>query len=170
MLEINQLHIVFNNINSFFDTYRISILLLIPFLIATYTDLKYMKIYNNFNLFLLIYFIVYFLLPEPIGMGMHFALLWPRIFASLISMLILLIPAMILMHKMGGDIKFLGVIALFTGPYVIISTLILACIINLIYFIINIYLLKRDAKETNKPFAPFLTISYIILFIIFFIV
>lgn len=163
---INLINSISSNMDKFFNNYYISIFLLIMFLIASYTDLKHMKIYNKFNLVFLFTYIAYFFIPSPIGLGMSLSALGTSLIGGIIGMLFLLIPAVALMHRMGGDIKFIGVVGLFIGAYNIFALMIIACIINLIYFIINIYCLKRTKKDSNKPFAPFLCSAYIILFIV----
>ncbi|WP_368263381.1 prepilin peptidase, partial [Clostridium disporicum] len=107
-----------NELNNFFSNQFIIVLLLLFFAFATYTDLKYLKIYNKFNLALLIlrFALIYYL---PLS--------WSHLFGAVVGFLVLTIPAVHLMHKMGGDIKFITILGLFLGLPLTIALLALSC-------------------------------------------
>lgn len=148
-----------SGIRVFCSNYYISLFLFIPFIIATYTDLKNQKVYDKFNIAFLMSRLVFVgMLPQYGGMPIKMG----NIIGALTGALILLIPAMIKMHKMGGDIKFSFVLGLFLGDYFILILMIIACILNLIYFI---FMVKVKKDRSNKPFVPFLFMAYLIIFV-----
>ncbi|MFJ8531402.1 prepilin peptidase [Bacillus sp. NPDC094106] len=126
-------------------------------LVATYTDLKNMKIYHKFNMvFLLTRFA---LIIVPFGISYQ----WTHVFGGLIGFVFLLIPAMALMHKMGGDIRFMGILGMYLGGYYTIVLLFISCAIHFVYSMVTIFMLKREGKKTMVPFAPFFLIAYTML-------
>lgn len=150
-----------------FNIYNNKILLLTLFTfltIATYTDIKYLKIYDKFNLMFLCTRIVFIFMPVytyKLGIG--------HIIGGLISFVLILIPAIALMHKMGGDIKFMTVMGLYLGGYLSIIFLLLACFYNLIYSMISIFMFKKHSKDILIPFAPFFLLSFITLSVVYFV-
>lgn len=161
MVIINFANNINNDLNMLISNHFIVLLLLIFLSIATYTDIKEQKIYDKFNIIFFITRIVVIFIPI-IG----FKLIPSHLVGGVVGFIVLLIPAIALMHKMGGDIKFIGVLGFYLGFYVTIALLILSCIYNLIYSIITIFVLKKSKIKTNIPFAPFFLISFITLIII----
>ena len=52
---------------------------------------------------------------------------------SIVGVLALLIPAVVFLQKMGGDIKFIGVIGLYLGTGPTILMLIFGCVYMLVF-------------------------------------
>jgi len=146
--------LVFNYSNT------LAIFILLCFLIFnTYTDLKEYKIYNKSNLLLIILRLVLY----PI-----FPLSLSNLLGGVFSFIVFIIPAVMFMYRMGGDIKLATVIGfylgLYTMPLFIAITLISAMALGyLIRFIKN--------KNFNKlPLAPFFLVSHIVMWILFLII
>lgn len=152
--------IIVNELNVFFSNpYLIGVLLLF-FAVATYTDIKSLKIYDKFNIVFLITRIIFIFIPTynlPFNMS-HF-------FGGLIGFLVLIVPAIALMHKMGGDIKFITVLGLYLGIPLTVLLLFISCITMLIFSLIKKIITKGDVKKVLVPFAPFFSISFIMMFI-----
>lgn len=185
-----------------FDNQLASIILLSYLIFATYTDIKHMKIYDKFNLSLVVVRILFLFIPL---FKVEFRV--ENIIASLSVFIVLLLFGMIFMHKMGGDIKFLSAFMLFFDFNFMILFMAVSSILNLIYFIlVKFYINKKNRsnaeslksrficlltnltvspedevlkminaanssefKKYKAPFAPFFLISYIILWITYFI-
>lgn len=122
--------------------------------IATYTDIKTMKIPNKLNG---IFFVVRLLLIPVIGFAVS------DVLGALFTFIVLIIPAIIKMHKMGGDIKCLTVVGLYVGIY--LAPLFLVMTIIYFWLYAGICLLFKK-KLKNIPFAPFFFASHITLLII----
>lgn len=137
----------YDYLNLIFSNKFISLSLLLFLMVATYTDIKYLKIYNKFNLSLLFFriiciFIPYYNLPLSIS----------NIGASVISFSMFLILAMIFMHQMGGDIKFIGAFMLFFNIDYMLVFVSIASVLNLIYLLIlkTCFSLKRKELLTEN--------------------
>lgn len=126
--------------------------------VATYTDIKYLKIRNSLNLTFAIIAIV--LIP-------FFGFSWGEVFSKLggsaFGFFALLIPAMIRNHKMGGDIKAMAVLGLYLGVYIVPVFMALASLTGVVYLYIRFI---SNKSIGNFPFAPFFLASHLILFII----
>jgi Flp pilus assembly protein protease CpaA len=153
------------------------ILLNIFFIIATYTDCKSYKIYDRFNIVMLItrviYFIVLFIFfPEDVSL----LYVLSCIGGAVVMFLSFLIPAMITMDSIGGDIKFAANIGLWTGSIPALFLTLIASITNFLYRILfvrnnkknfylknvgNIYIPFKAAPVL--PLAPFIYLGYICL-------
>lgn len=122
---------------------NILVLILLGYLIfATYTDIKYLKIYNGFNLSLVLVRILFVFLPIY---GLKFNI--QNIFASAIVFTIMLTIGVIFMHKMGGDIKFMTAFMLFFDVLFMFVFMAVASIVNLIYSLwLKSYLMKKKKK------------------------
>ena len=128
---------------------------LVYLIIATYTDIKTMKIPNKLNLtFLIIRFLLIFV-------GFEFTYI--HLIGGICGILFLLIPAVIKMHKMGGDIKLMGVLGLYLGMYNAIPFLIATTFFSAIVSIPKSIITK---KKENFPFAPFFLTSHVLFIII----
>lgn len=127
------------------------ITLLLFLSIATYTDIKDMKIPNKLNG---AFAVIRLLLIPLIGFGIA------DILGAIFAFITLMIPAMIKMHKMGGDIKCLTVVGLYVGIYLIPFFLVFTCIYFMIYVGISAILKK---KVKNVPFAPFFLLTHLTL-------
>lgn len=150
-----------NELNNFFSNQGVVVLLFVFLAVATYTDLKSLKIYNKFNLiFLISRFALFTYLPLTFN---HFL-------GALVGFLVLTIPAVHLMHKMGGDIKFITVLGLFLGLPLTIALLALSCMYMLIFSLFKKLTKKINVKKVLVPFAPFFMISFLTLFIISYII
>lgn len=160
-MHFDILNILKNELINFFNnSYLIGILFLF-FIYATYTDIKCLKIYNKFNLLFLLTRIVFIFIP------MHeFTLNISHILGAFVGFIVLTIPAVALMHKMGGDIKFITILGLYLGFPLIILLLIISCATMLIFSFIKKLITKNNVKKVLVPFAPFFTFSFTIMFII----
>jgi Flp pilus assembly protein protease CpaA len=130
--------------------------------IATYTDMKYLKIPNKLNLTFAV-----------IGLALipMFDFSWGELFSkfggSLFGFVALLIPAMIRNHKMGGDIKAMAVLGLYLGIFIVPLFMALASVSGVVY----LYTRFQTGKLLgNFPFAPFFLVAHIILFIFSFFI
>lgn len=122
-------------------------------IVASKIDAEFMKIPNKLNytmMSLRFLFMVYYPLEASHLLGF------------LIGGALILIPAMIILKPMGGDIKFSAALGLWVGDISILLTLILAVIMFLFY---GIKIKKLDKKD-SLAFAPFMTIGYIIIVIV----
>lgn len=70
--------------------------------------------------------------------------------------LLILIPAMIMMQPMGGDIKFAATLGLQVGPVGIFWSLIGACLIFYGYAFLTI----KNKGRMMIPFAPFIALGF----------
>jgi len=134
------------------------VLLLFVFLgIASYTDIKQLKIPNKLNL---LFLIGRFALIPWLAFGLD------HVFGALIAFVSLLIPAMIKMHKMGGDIKCVTVMGLYLGAYLTPVFLILSCIYLALFTVVGMFVGK---KAGMMPFAPFFFASHLTLTIVYYV-
>lgn len=125
-------------------------------IIATYTDLKATKIPDKLNA---AFAIIRLLLIPIIGFTIYDFL------GALIGFIGLFIPGMVLMKKMGGDIKCATVIGLYAGVYLTPIFLILSCV----YLALTTACGYMFGKKLNMiPFAPFFLASNITLMIVYY--
>lgn len=136
------------------DNIYLFIILNIFFIIATYTDIKYMKIYDKFNLVMLITRVITFFIW---GFSFQYLL------GGLLIFIVFLAGAIATKAKIGGDIKFGGNIGLWIGFMPSVFVMLLTIIVNLIY---------RKITKNVKPIAlaPFLYVSFIIVSIIAYLI
>lgn len=159
------------------------IILNIFLIIATYTDCKSMKIYNKFNLAMLITRVVWFIglaIFYPSGISWMYVL--DCLFGALVLCLCFWIPAAISGDSIGGDIKFAFNLGLWCGS---IPSLFLALIGALLNLAFRLLFGKKEEKESHMkklfnygyiffkatgrvPLAPFFYAGYIVLFIVHF--
>lgn len=135
----------------------ILIILTLYLSIATYTDVKTMKIPDKLNGF---FFLVRLILIPFIGFS------FTDVAGALFSFVVMMIPAMIKMHKMGGDIKCLSVVGLYVGIYLAPLFLVLTCVFFILYAGLSAIARK---KMKNVPFAPFFLLSHLTLMGAYFI-
>lgn len=127
------------------------ILLNIFFLTATITDIIKMKIYNIFNLIMLITRIVTFFI---FGFSFSYLLGGALIFCILLG------GAMFTKAQIGGDIKFGGNIGLWVGFMPSVAIILLSVVLNFIF--------RKITKNTKAiALAPFLYAGFLILLVIF---
>ena len=142
---------------TFQETYS-NLIIIIPVMvylaIATITDIKSMKIPNKLNVGFLI---IRLLLIPVIGFSLS------SVAGAVIGFLALFIPAMVLMHKMGGDIKCIAVTGLFLGGWTMPIFIGTTCLLGLIYTIVKF--IKTKSKK-NIPFAPFFLLAHIVLIVV----
>ena len=140
---MNEFYVCLNNV---FSNKILAITLLIFLIYATYTDVKYLKIYNKFNGLLVLVRILFIFLPNA-----SYKLTFDNILASLTVFIIFLSIAMMFMHKMGGDIKFISAFMLFFNmEYMLVFSLI-ASVLNMIYSVLlNLYLRKKQKALVNN--------------------
>lgn len=126
---------------SVFDNRLLIFVLFCYLAIATYTDLKYLKIYNKFNMSLVLTRVIFIFLPVY-GVRLQAE----NILASMIVFITMLSIGVILMHKMGGDIKFITAFMLFFDIKFMIVFMAIASLVNLMYLMI----LKKILLNKNK--------------------
>jgi Flp pilus assembly protein protease CpaA len=125
-------------------------------LIATINDVRTLKIPNKIN----IAFLISRIIAIPI-LGLEFS----HILGGVIGFLILLIPAMLTMHKMGGDIKMMTILGLFLGMYLTPIFIGLSCFCGFIFGILQNIIFKKSLNM-SFAFAPMFFITHVILFFI----
>lgn len=148
-------------VSSFFDNGLMIAFLLAAFMYASYTDMLEFKIYDKFNLFLMGARLVFVFIPiygKMITLDSYLG--------GIIGVLVLLIPAVVFLQKMGGDIKFIGVIGTYLGSGLTLFLLILGCIYMLIFSLIRKIITKEKVKHLKTPMAPFFMLSFFTLLII----
>ena len=132
------------------DNNILLILLNIFFLIATITDIKFMKIFDVFNLIMLITRIVTFFI---------FGFSFTYLIGGILIFMTLLIGALITKAQIGGDIKFGGNLGLWVGFLPAAFILLISIVINFVF--------RKITKNTKAiALAPFLYVSFLILFFI----
>lgn len=152
-----------NNFNNYLDIIfsnkLLSVTLLLMLLYATYTDIKYLKIYNKFNLGIVGVRLIFAFLPMY---GLK--LTTQNLIASFLAFMIFLILAMIFMHKMGGDIKFIGAFMLFFNFEYMLVFIMIASILNMVYaLILKAYLkLKQKKLNTSKDYKEDVILYYLV--------
>lgn len=152
-----------NNFNNYLDIIfsnkLLSVTLLLMLLYATYTDIKYLKIYNKFNLGIVGVRLIFAFLPMY---GLK--LTTQNLIASFLAFMIFLILAMIFMHKMGGDIKFIGAFMLFFNFEYMLVFIMIASILNMVYaLILKTYLkLKQKKLNTSKDYKEDVILYYLV--------
>lgn len=134
----------------------VAIVLTAFMVIATYTDVLQLKIPNKLNGAFLI---SRFVLIPWLGFS-----IWDVV-GAVVCFIALLIPAMVKMQKMGGDIKCVTVLGLYAGIALAPPFLLLSCA----YFVVVNFLRFIIGKKTGLlPFAPFFLASNITLMIIYY--
>ena len=133
----------FNNcLELVFSNTLLSITLLLILLYATYTDIKYLKIYNKFNLLIILIRAIFIFIPNS---SLPFT--FQNIIASAVAFITFLTMAVIFMHQMGGDIKFIGAFMLFFNFEYMIVFVMISSILSLIYsLLIKLYLKNKRGK------------------------
>ncbi len=127
------------------------ILLNVFFIIATITDIKFMKIFDVFNLIMLVTRIVTFFI---FGFNFSYLLGGALIFVTFLG------GALVTKAQIGGDIKFGGNIGLWIGFIPSAIVILLSIVINFIY--------RKITKNTKAiALAPFLYAGFLILLILF---
>ena len=132
----------------------IELLYLIPVFIymifASKIDAKFMKIPNKLN-YLMMSLRIVFAVCYPIEAS--------HLFGFIIGGALIMIPAMIILKPMGGDIKFSAALGFWIGDVSILITLILAVIMFMFYGI----KIKKLNRKQSLAFAPFMSIGYLII-------
>lgn len=144
------------NIHLLYGNYFVVVVVSLFLVVATIYDIKFLRIPDKLNLA----FFISRLLIIP-----WFGLSWSNLEGALLGFFVLLIPAMIKMHPMGGDIKNMTVLGLFAGIHITILIIGLSCTYGLIYGLSKLILAKKSGL---MPFAPFFLISFLTLFVVSF--
>lgn len=132
------------------DNIYLLVLLNAFFIFATITDIKYMKIYDKFNILMLLTRIISFFI-----FGFNFS----YIIGGALMFVVILFGALLSKAQIGGDIKFSGNIGLWLGFMPSVYILFIAIIINFIF--------RKITKNTKAiPLAPFLFVGFLVLFTI----
>lgn len=158
---VQRMLISWNELKPFFQNGLMIAFLLAAFMYASYTDIMNFKIYDKFNLFLMAARLVFVFIPiygKPITLDTYLG--------SIIGIIALLIPAIVFLQKMGGDIKFIGVIGAYLGSGLTIFMLILGCIYMLIFSFFRKIITKQKVKHLKTPMAPFFMASFFTLLIL----
>lgn len=149
-----------NSIERVLPSYPVFIIVLTFCLIATYTDITKLKIPNKLNaVFACIHtmiFIIYPLIKGDVSFAASSSM------GGLLGFVLLLIPAVFTGFKMAGDIKFIGALGIAIGVKAIIPFILLSVLLNIIVNV-GLIFLKKKSYEKVLPFAPFFTLSFLIL-------
>lgn len=141
-----------------FDHWIVLAILMVSFMVATYTDMTSMKIYDRFNqslAFLRICLVP--LVPITASSFLGFG----------IGFVVLVIPAIMMMHKMGGDIKFVSIMGTFLGGGLTIIFMFFACLYMLIFSGIRKLQTHQSVRNIATPFAPFFFLSFLTIWMLF---
>lgn len=126
------------------------VIILIFLIYAAYTDIRERKVTNKTNLcFLLMRTIL--ILVKPITAD--------NLLGMVLGCIVILIPAMVLNKKAGGDIKLTSVLGYWVGVNNVLKILIIAVITALPVGLI----MKRKKGKESIPFASNILIGYIFL-------
>ena len=152
---MNELHMEASYI---FNSKIVLAVLVFSFFVATYTDMTSMKIYDRFNQALA--FLRICLIPLiPVTTS--------TILGCVIGFVVLVLPAIALMHRMGGDIKFVTVLGSFMGGGLTIIFMFFSCAYMLIYSGIRKIQTKKPVSKIPTPFAPFFFMSFLTIWALF---
>ncbi len=152
---MNELHVEASYI---FNNWIVLAILVFSFFVATYTDMTSMKIYDRFNQALA--FLRICLIPViPVTSS--------TLIGCVIGFVVLVIPAIMLMHKCGGDIKFVSVLGSFLGGGLTIIFMFFSCAYMLIYSGIRKIQTKKPVSKIPTPFAPFFFLSFLTIWALF---
>ncbi len=146
------------NIEEFFVVYKdllTVVLLMIYLLIASYYDIKERRIPNKLNLFFLI---IRLMLIPLIGIKKE------NFLGAIMMFLVFFIPSFITLHKMAGDIKMAFVIGLYLSVKPSIMIIGVSLLLSLSYIAVN-FIIKREVVN-SMPYAPFFSISFVVLWCI----
>lgn len=125
---------------------------------STYTDLKEKKIYNISNGLFLAFRFIFIIIPiYNLSFNLNSLLGGVGVF------ILMLIPAMIVMSKMGGDIKLGSVLGLYFGLDISLIFLVLTIIVSMIHLCYRTYIKKDISKKTYVPYAPYFFIAFLLL-------
>lgn len=134
--------------NSIYGNQYVLITLFLLLLIASYFDIKHMKIPNKLNLtFLIIRLLLSFVIGIELG----------NLYGMVAGFLLVLIPAMIKNKPMGGDIKLMAVLGFYLGVKNIFVLLAGTVGFSIIYIIPK---LIKQKEIKDFPLAPFVLLSY----------
>lgn len=154
-----------NNYIEVFKNPLVLIIMLCFLSYSTYTDLKNKKIYTVSNgLFLLCRIILIFIPVYNLKFNLN------SLLGGIGVWLLMIIPAIIVMAKMGGDIKLGIVLGLYLGLDLSLIFLILTVIISIIHLGIKIYIKKDMTTKTYVPYAPYFLISFIVMMLFSFLI
>ena len=155
-------------LNNYIEVFKNPLVLIIMFCFlsySTYTYLKNKKIYTVSNgLFLLCRIILIFIPVYNLKFNLN------SLLGGIGVWLLMIIPAIIVMAKMGGDIKLGIVLGLYLGLDLSLIFLILTVIISLIHLGIKIYIKKDITTKTYVPYAPYFLISFIVMMLFSFLI
>lgn len=151
-----------NSLRSIYTNPLVFIVILLFLLFASYTDIKSFLIYNKMNLLFLICRIIFIFIPVySLGFNLEYLI------GGVLGALFLMIPAMYLMKNMGGDIKLMAVLGLYLGAYNITILLYLSCITMLLFNFGRKLITKQSVLKLDTPYAPFFTVSFLIMGLIY---
>lgn len=85
-----------------------------------------------------------------------------HVLGCILGALFIMIPAIMIMKPMGGDIKFLAVIGFWMGDVATLITMIIASIL----FIVHEGLIKRRGRKESVAFGPFMSIGCTVVILI----
>lgn len=121
--------------------------------IASSIDQKYMKIPNKLN---------YTMMLLRLSFAMFYPIEGTHILGFIIGGALILIPAMIVLKPMGGDIKFCAALGFWIGDIKILFTLVVAVIMFVVY---GVFIKKLDKRE-SAAFAPFMSLGCVVVLLI----
>lgn len=84
---------------------------------------------------------------------------WANIIGMMLGFLFLFIPAFVKNQPMGGDIKISAVVGFWLGYEAMTLVLLLATVLNLLYWLGAFHIWKEYGSKTLMPFAPFIALG-----------
>lgn len=133
----------------------VMVFLLIYIGIASYTDFKEKKIRNWLN---------YSMLGLRIAAIPLIGISMDSVLGAVFGLLIILIPAVIMLVPMGGDIKFSAVLGSWLGGFGILFSLAVGCVT----FVIT-GLIRKMKKKDMMALGPFISLGTLLLMIIYWV-
>lgn len=89
---------------------------------------------------------------------------WQNIVGMILGFLFLFIPAFVKNQPMGGDIKISAVVGFWLGYEAMMIVLLLATLLNILYWLGAFYVWKEYGSKTLMPFAPFIALGAVLFY------
>lgn len=133
-------------LTSFYSNWYTMLPILTFLLFASISDLQTLKIPNYLNR---AFFMSRFLFVPWVPFGVD------NIMGLVFGGLLILIPAMIMMKPMGGDIKLVAALGIWTNDAVIITSMLIG-----ILLFVGYAFMKKSGRKEMIAFGPFVSLGY----------